>query len=959
MTTDFDIIIEQANSAILSRDYQFAEKILLSQLKKIDDSDEEHKIILKMNLANLYLRSNNLDKSLDIYKELNAIKPNDVNILNGLGVVYRKLCLFDKSIEALKEAKGLNEKKETTLYNLGNTYKQTGDYQNSINCFLEVLEINPDDALAHNHLGMVHFLCKNYDEAIEAYKAGLKLDPNHPFLNFNLAEVFRTQEAFDEAIIFYQGALKTKPNWITALKAMAECYLKINNIEKAIEIYKTITDTSAEENNELYTAKLAELYELNNQEEEAKKYYEQALKINKYFLPAILNYAKMLNKQKNYLKAYKILSDGQEKNQTNKELLLNLFDTGLMLEDYTESKKNINLLINMWKEDFEVLKRHGMFFCATGESQKAELIFEKILRTSPEKIGLRLEAAEVYIHNNKLENAADEFVKYLNKQPLDIAARLKLGKVYSNMQTFDKAKNEYEKIIKQDPKNIEAISAIAELNKEKGNAEEAVRLANQAIDIQTESDEETQPDGLANSLQLYEEAVEDYGEEFDIERNLDKLNQPEETAELVLQLPQEKNVTEEETEIDISTEIEKIPDLEMPFDDLMELADDEHLEAENKNDNRIDDMVSFDVPIDDMPENHNTGNAAIQLPGKYDKPSGGYVHDEEFQLPQVTDTPEQNNEVLNNSKNAPVSTLDDLYANDEREIDLDKNYKSDKPQPQTILEADTAQEKFSPENLQNDNNIPDENYSDTENKKSDKVITEDNNLIMEKEEKSAPEDIDKTKNAALGLLKKIKDAVDNFENKLDNAYENVEEEQQEIPKTETEPLSPETLPNNISTESSDTISENENDGYLQQNTPSLYANAFPHSLKNSPEFEQTLEVIPPVEILKLFSYLRDLMNNLPPDDSKNFLISNERIQMEYVIDKLSGDLGLKNRIVFMNFKSTLQKAMEPKNLTEERIKDTLSYLRNIATQLPDKGFASAFVHKINNIIPKIDDTKQI
>ena len=135
MTTDFDIIIEQANSAILSRDYQFAEKILLSQLKKIDDSDEEHKIILKMNLANLYLRSNNLDKSLDIYKELNAIKPNDVNILNGLGVVYRKLCLFDKSIEALKEAKGLNEKKETTLYNLGNTYKQTGDYQNSINCF--------------------------------------------------------------------------------------------------------------------------------------------------------------------------------------------------------------------------------------------------------------------------------------------------------------------------------------------------------------------------------------------------------------------------------------------------------------------------------------------------------------------------------------------------------------------------------------------------------------------------------------------------------------------------------------------------------------------------------------------------------------------------------------------------------------------------------------------------------
>ena len=34
MSSNLNIIIEQANAAILSRDYDFAEKILLNQLKK-------------------------------------------------------------------------------------------------------------------------------------------------------------------------------------------------------------------------------------------------------------------------------------------------------------------------------------------------------------------------------------------------------------------------------------------------------------------------------------------------------------------------------------------------------------------------------------------------------------------------------------------------------------------------------------------------------------------------------------------------------------------------------------------------------------------------------------------------------------------------------------------------------------------------------------------------------------
>ena len=174
MSGDLDIIIEQANSAILLRDYEFAEKILISQLKKTDAANIDEVITIKSLLGKLYVRSDSLEKGLAVYRELNKIKPNDIEVLNNMGIIFRRLNLFEDSIMILQDAKKADDKNETTLYNLGSTYKQKGDYKRAAECFNEVLEIKPDDALAYNHLGTVYSLCKDYNKAIDSYKNGIK-----------------------------------------------------------------------------------------------------------------------------------------------------------------------------------------------------------------------------------------------------------------------------------------------------------------------------------------------------------------------------------------------------------------------------------------------------------------------------------------------------------------------------------------------------------------------------------------------------------------------------------------------------------------------------------------------------------------------------------------------------------------------------------------------------------------
>ena len=46
--------------------------------------------------------------------------------------------------------------------------------------------------------------------------------------------------------------------------------------------------------------------------------------------------------------------------------------------------------------------------------------------------------------------------------------------------------------------------------------------------------------------------------------------------------------------------------------------------------------------------------------------------------------------------------------------------------------------------------------------------------------------------------------------------------------------------------------------------------------------------------LGLFSYLKRITLYLPEEDLSDYLLSGQRIQMEYIIDRLSGKKGLKD-----------------------------------------------------------------
>ncbi len=1016
MSGDLDIIIEQANSAILLRDYEFAEKILISQLKKTDAANIDEVITIKSLLGKLYVRSDSLEKGLAVYRELNKIKPNDIEVLNNMGIIFRRLNLFEDSIMILQDAKKADDKNETTLYNLGSTYKQKGDYKRAAECFNEVLEIKPDDALAYNHLGTVYSLCKDYNKAIDSYKMGLRIDPNHPFLNYNLADIYKLQKRYDEAIFSYNAALKIKPNWCEPLIGIADCYVKTGEFQKAISAYKTIIGIRGA--NEVDYSAIAQLYEVQKNEVQAEHYYQKAVKINKNFLTAVLGYSKLLKAQNRYYDAFTVLINAKEKNAGNKEFLLNTADISLMLEDYTKAKEIINDLNAKWKGDFGVLKIEGKLFSMLGENKKAEYIFEKLLQISPNEINLRLELGDLYFHNEKFKEAAEQLIKYLNEKPQDVFARLKLGNAYAEMGQYDKAKSEYKKIIKNDSKNTEALAALLELNKTLGNTAKAVQVANDMIQIQS-NDENAGIKELSDSLQMYEEAVSSYSDNSILSKNLDLLRTP--AGELDLSPQENSDNYESDDELTLNETDEDFSDLEMPFDDLMELAEEETF---NKSDeDEFKDVTAFDTPIDDFPENDgfdNTENIGagfpLSSPARHKQDA---MQQEEFQLPDVSsamqlpaaDSADQfGNGVARSPQKEPVRfegikedfappaspairkskevqqiKLDDFFDLAEKTSVKEKT--SDEKNLQAPLKRN---EEVRPQYVNSDsdanaNNRADSQYANTDmdanadanadadaNSRADSQYAEtdfeditgnffsDSESISPQVQNETSEELKQTLSSLTKTTGALTDMADKLAEKLkqlepldpDKSFEFAEISPDIDPPEEIR------IPNGGNFLDTPFQLDDEDYEHLFKDIPevlpqSTYINSIPHKLKRSPAFEEELEAIESNEIIKLFSYLRDLLKSLPEENFKQFFISNERIQMEYIIDKLSGEIGLKNRIILMSLKNSLSKTIEPETAEDTRLKATLGYLRIVASELPDKGFAEVCCNKLNELIKQL------
>ncbi len=322
--------------------------------------------------------SNHLDDAEKIYIELLNENPNDVNILNLLGLLYLSKQKFDIAITYLTRALVL-KKDVYVAANLGKAYFMNNQAEYAVRIYNSALEIEENDDLYYS-LAIAYKKLKDYENAIKSYKNALRINPEKYNALYNLANLYNELEDTDNAVLYAEKALAINGNDENLYVLLSGCYENKNDYDNAVYMLQKAVLLNPKNN--LYFYNLGVLFSKLNQDDNAINAYLRSIQLNSRHIESYVNISAIYrNSDKNialeYLeKAYNINPEAQN-------VLLGLAQ---IYKDFCENKKSISylekIIINN-KNNAEAYSLLGANYMDIADYEKALDCYNKAAAISP------------------------------------------------------------------------------------------------------------------------------------------------------------------------------------------------------------------------------------------------------------------------------------------------------------------------------------------------------------------------------------------------------------------------------------------------------------------------------------------------------------------------------------------------------------------------------------------------
>lgn len=224
--------------------------------------------LLKYNLAIALVDEGNAPRAAQLFEELAAAHPDDLQvlvhraasyaiagdvdraraaaediaakspghprshlILGSLDLQERK---FDSAIEHFRAVEKAAPDDAGIQCRLGQVYLLSRQLDSAKKCFARAIELDPDLAVAHDGLSESALLARDYPTAEEHALDAISLTYFLPRAHLHLAEALRAQAKIDEAIIAAKTALRLAPTVMAAKELLIGLYEQSNQLEFAM-----------------------------------------------------------------------------------------------------------------------------------------------------------------------------------------------------------------------------------------------------------------------------------------------------------------------------------------------------------------------------------------------------------------------------------------------------------------------------------------------------------------------------------------------------------------------------------------------------------------------------------------------------------------------------------------------------------------------------------------------------
>ncbi len=288
------------------------------------------------NLGFTYKEMGNYADAIEAFEMVIHAKPDDVLAYNHLGSIYLAQKNYEKSIASYRRGLQIDRNHPILNYNLARAYEQSGNETEAIRCYQLALKTRPGWKDCISDYSDLLLKCQKNKEASDLVNQAIKMHPNDGDLLYILGQVYLNEYDYKKAESTFKKADNLKGNDIKILSGLAkamekgekpeqaletvisaleidpynkeirkqyvEVLLDTADYEKAFENVKQLYDAGGDKDLQVLDL-YGQYYITQNEEENAKPYYDKIQKINHHYKDHIVNAAQRFNQIGNYDKA--------------------------------------------------------------------------------------------------------------------------------------------------------------------------------------------------------------------------------------------------------------------------------------------------------------------------------------------------------------------------------------------------------------------------------------------------------------------------------------------------------------------------------------------------------------------------------------------------------------------------------------------------------------------------------
>lgn len=178
----------------------------LNVLLQYDEQYEHYRV--KKAIAELYEEVfNNIEQAVTFYEEAFSINPQEVDILQKIGLLYHELGQVDRAIQAYEDFIATEPDASTlrkVYKNLGIFYQSIDDAGNAIEAFENSISIEFDKEIAVA-LIQLYYSQGNYAKAREYIMAVRNVEPDNPQAHYYMGLIYLEGENLEAALSEFQA----------------------------------------------------------------------------------------------------------------------------------------------------------------------------------------------------------------------------------------------------------------------------------------------------------------------------------------------------------------------------------------------------------------------------------------------------------------------------------------------------------------------------------------------------------------------------------------------------------------------------------------------------------------------------------------------------------------------------------------------------------------------------------